>query len=142
MDNFRDRKRPASNFKLSDEVAQQQLATLLDHYDIYPGDFDDNDKRLYCSACDGMIVAIRSGRVSIDKADKLTVTQTLKNGEKINYSEVDGRSRVQDKEQASRSDRVFSMMGSLSGLGYSAILGLKGTDLTTMNNLSFLLASV
>ena len=148
---FKDRKRK-EELKLSEKVAEQQLGTFLDYYDIFPDEMGTEAERvLYNMSCAKLITAIRKGRLSfeIDAGGELTIEQTIGTGDNettISYKELIGSARIQDADKAeigesaevARVKRVYSLMGSLSGLGMKAMMDLKGNDLSTLECLGFL----
>jgi len=99
-----------------------------------------------------LVVAIRRGRLQILKEDdKLVIEQIVGKGDgpPIIYKELSGSARIQDASsgemgesmEVARNKRVYSLMGSLSGLGMSAMINLKGNDLSIMECLGFLFLS-
>jgi hypothetical protein len=149
---FRDRVRDEKEFEYSVEVAEDQLAILLDHYEIYPEEFEtDGDRTVYYSCASKLITAIRKGRLIIEKeTDDLKVTQILRNKTSLSYQELRGKAKAVNYDisrneeiaiEAAFSRRVYSVMGALSGVGYLGILGLPKEDLAVAEALGFLLLS-
>jgi len=149
---FKNRKRPNDFYKegLSEESAEEQLAIFLDHYNIYPDNYvTKGEEVVYLSCCKKLIRAIRSGKLEIEKTDKLKIIHTCDGGSKLEYAEISNEAKLVDlgakeaEEQetmsAAVSRRYSSVMGYLCGMGYDAMKKLKGDDIGIMESLGFLL---
>lgn len=128
-----------TNNTISAEVAKEQLDSLVEYYDIDIESDDVDQARARQSACDKVIRAIRAGRLEINK-ETMVVVQTLKNDNKLTYRELDGKAKV---EMGKRSNddthgKIYSLLGSLSGVGFNGITALKGKDLTLAESLGIL----
>lgn len=152
---YKDRKR-IDELTISKEVAEEQLAILLNYYDIYRDELGtQGEKDLYDLSCPKLITAIRTAKLtfSLDPDGKLISEQIVEmNGKSqaINYEIISGDSKVQDSDlddpqdsmTVIRSKRIYSLMGSLSGLGALAMYKFKKNDLSTMECLGFLLINL
>lgn len=141
-----DRKRP-EKFKLSQEVAEDNLTQFLDFYEIYPEELpSEPEKDAVHTAINKLIIAVRKGWLTF-KEDG-TCVQRLKNKTEIKYGVLSGASKVQNKhrknesEDAMRTNRLYAMMGSLAGLGAEDMRKFTALDLSTMECLGFLLSTV
>ena len=127
----------------------------MDYYDLDISDYDDVE-------VDGtkasvairvskkkLIKAIRKGRLEIkDEDGEMIVLQRLtakyKNRTELKYKPLSGSAKIAQSKFKSddHNGRMYAMLGSMSGEGASAIIGLKGPDLTTAECLGglFLLA--
>ena len=123
-------------YKLSEESARHQLDQLYEYYEI---DFDDSPKEIATAlrATDRKLVkAVRHGRVEIALDDKgiILVTQNIRNGEPLVYREIDGQAKVAmgSKDDGDAYGKAYALMGSLCGLGETAITQLKSHDLSVV----------
>lgn len=136
---------------ISDEVAQKQLDSLLEYYDIDMNDFEnDTQKDGLKTACKKLKKAIRKGLLEIkEEEDSLIVYQHLNkpiDGVKnpIKYREIDGRCKIAMKESkdGDHYGKLYSLMGGLSGEGYQVMMRFKGIDLSVMECLGSLFLNV
>jgi hypothetical protein len=119
--------------KISERVAEDQVNLLLDYYDIELADINNDAQRdAVESALTKLRRGVRRGLLEIKEQDGLKVTQILRNQEKIEYCELDGRAKLamKNKKDTDGHGRIFAIMGYLSGLGESAIICLKANDLS------------
>lgn len=119
---------------ISKEVAKEALDSFYDYYEIDMNDLDDDLKMAVAGEVQRKLIkALQSGRLQISGA---SVKQTLKNppGEvtEITYGELTGKAKIamKGKAEADHYGRIYALLGSLSGLGETAITGLKGPDLS------------
>jgi hypothetical protein len=118
---------------LSEKSAKENLQQMLDYYEIDIDDIDDKDTRkAVSSSLKKIIKSIMKGRLEIKIEEEFQVIQYTKNGEKIIYREIDGisKSAMASKGDNDYNGKCYALMGSLSGLGESAIRSLKGVDLS------------
>lgn len=134
-------------YKLSEEVAEDQLIYLLDFYEIKESNFYTEDEKTVYQAClKRLIAAIRKGRLTCNEDG--TCQQVLKDEREVNYGILTGTAKVQNRavkneaEDAMRTRRQYSIMGSLSGLGTNTISDFESVDIGVVESLSFLLSSV
>lgn len=150
MANFKKRQRK-KEFKLSAEVAQEQLEIFLDYYELYPDEFETDAQRdLYDMHCGNLIKGIRTGRLEISETDgQLKVIQNTKNvleSGPIVYGLLTFKSKMQgsgvrDENQSPEAimpRRNASILGELSGLGVEGISKLSGVDMSLAESLAFL----
>ncbi len=139
-----------TKYKVSEEVAEEQLEIFMDYYDIDIESIDHKEIQagLKLSASKAMR-AIRKGKLSIElDGDAIKVTQTFRNKEgvddTIDYAVIAGRHKVamKDKTDTDNYGKIYALMGSLSGLGEKAIQSLKGADIGLVESLGGLYLQV
>lgn len=127
-------------FDISEEVATEQLVELLDYYDIDVERLtagETKEEKLAAAglekSLDQIRDAIRAGVVEIvrDGSGKMTVVQTISNGEKLTYGEVSSKAKLAAEkfDQNAGYSRIYAFMGSLAGCGDTAIKKLPARDL-------------
>ena len=132
---------------LSKDSAENELAKMIDYYEIDIKEIEDKElRRAIQQGYDRLIKAVRLGRLKIDTTDgQIKITQTLRaNGDTIEYREIDGqaKSSMAGKSDGDNYGRAYALMGSLSGLGETAIMKLKGVDLSLVEVLGLIFLSV
>jgi len=129
--------------KISAKVAQDQLDQLLNKYDI---DIDDapnkEQKKVLETSFHRIKKSIRRGFLEIkvdDQSGKLVVVHHLqeKKGTTVEYKGISGKNKIEMKEREEQDQygKIYAMMGSLSGLGYSAIRDFEGIDMSIAESL-------
>ena len=123
-------------YKIGKEAAREQLDMLYDYYEI---DFDELPKELGTAlkATDlKLLKSVRLGRVeiSMDEQNVIKVVQNIRNGDPLIYREIDGQAKVAmgDKDEKDHYGKAYALMGSLCGLGETAIIKLKSHDLSVV----------
>ncbi len=155
---LKNRKRDDKKFILSEEVAEDQLMLLLDFYEIYEEELgSEAEKDAVRTASNKILIAIRKGLLTF-KEDG-TFIQTLESKTRktksktktptiIEYGVLTGKAKTQNKhkkdesEDAMRTRRLYSMMGSLANLGSEDMRKLSALDLSVMECVGFLLSTV
>jgi len=131
---------------ISWEVASEQFDLFLGFYDLEADDFaNEATKEQFETVSNKLIKAIMKGRLEIREADSsLCVTQILKNGDSLEYSVVSGKHKLamKGKKDTDIFGRIYAIMGSITGLGETAISKLQGADLSIAESLGFLLLQV
>lgn len=133
------------DYKLSEKSAKEILQQILDYYEIDINEIDDKEfKKAIKRGMGRLIKAIRLGRLEVIIEEEIKIIQTTKNGEQIEYREIDGQAKVAmgSKEENDIYGRSYAMMGSLCDLGESAIIKLKGVDLSLVEVLGMLFLQV
>lgn len=130
-------KRKTSGFIISEEVAEEQVLDLLTYYDIDLSKIKDPVKIAFVERVfDQLRDYIRRGQVEIkwDNESRLEVAQHLSGGQEVIYSEVSAKAKLaMDRApQEARYARIYAIMGSLSGLGSTAIEKLPARDLAVV----------
>ena len=126
--------------KLSEEAAHDQVMELLDYYGIDVDDLDGKqNKQAMVSTLNKVCGFIREGLVEIKVKDgALMVTQTLAKPpgdvKTIEYGEVHGKHKtaMDGKGDDSNYTKIYALMGSLSGMGDTAVKALSGKDLSVV----------
>ena len=120
---------------LSQDVADDQMEKFIDYYDIDPSDEDNDEKReAINSSIHRLKRAIRKGQLDISIGDDgvIKVVQSLHKDKetKIEYKEVGGQAKLEmgKRKAMDYHGRMYSLLGSLSDLGMTAISKLKGID--------------
>lgn len=128
-----------AEYKLSEEAAQEQLDSLLDYYEIELEDLPEAQRQAVKASVRKLVKAIRIGRLEIDFDGNgaVVVRQNIRAGEPLTYREIDGKAKVAmgNKEANDSYGRAYALMGSLCGLGETAISQLKGPDLSLVETL-------
>lgn len=130
-------------FKLSEESARDQVIDLLDYYDIDIEKAPDtvgedggmSPREALERALDQLTAYVRRGRVEIerDADNRIKVRQTLSKGEPLEFREVNAHAKLaMDRAKGKGYGRLYAMMGSLCGLGETAITKLPARDLAVV----------
>lgn len=123
-------------YKISEEAAAEQIDALFDYYEIDLNELPGAQKKATEAARGKLLRATRLGRVEIDLDDDgvIRVKQNIRNGEPLTYREIDGKAKVamSGKDADDAYGRAYAMMGSLCGLGETAVISLKSHDLTVV----------
>lgn len=121
-------------YKLSEEVAREQLDVLYDYYEIVFNELPADLKPALEGADRKLLKAVRVGRleVGVDGEGVIVVTQNLRGGEQLVYREIDGKAKVAmgGCDANDNYGKAYALMGSLCGLGETAIIKLKSHDLS------------
>jgi hypothetical protein len=127
-------------YKISGEVAQEEVRRLLDFYESDYTDLPEERQRAVEEVLNGVEKGFRMGRLEIKEADDgLHVIQHLKNGSSLEYRPVTGKLKPKlDAAGDGIYRRMYLLLGYLSGLGEDAIMNLKGPDLRLAEQLSAL----
>ena len=124
------------DYKISEEAAIEQIDVLFDYYEIDIAGLPKAQKQATEAARRKLIKAIRIGRVEVglDADGIIAVKQNIRNGEPLIYREIDGKAKVamSGKDDGDAYGRAYAMMGSLCGLGETAIISLKSHDLSVV----------
>ena len=132
-------------YAISKKVAESELQKMLDYYEIDIDEIEDKKvKAAIKSSYDRLIKAVRLKRLEIKIEEEIKIIQTLRSGQKIDYREIDGKAKVAmaGKEETDHYGKAYALMGSLSGWGESAILQIKGVDLSLVEVLGLIFLSV
>lgn len=126
-------------YALSEEVAVNQVVSMLEYYEIDVDSMDEKQGDAVNSILENLTRFVRQGRLEIIVDDSgIKCIQTLaKNSEiKITYKEIDGRAKTAmgTKKDADQNGRLYAVMGALSD-GEAALLKLKGPDVSLVENL-------
>ena len=144
--------------EVSRDIAEAQLAKLLDYYEI------DLEKRLKAESAekaqsvaddirDILLRNIEKGRLEIDDDDQsqtggIRITQRLRSPvggiSEIRYYEVTGMARtsIKDVDKGSPHHKLYSLLGAISKQPVKVFLGMGGVDLTCAETLSTVFSMV
>lgn len=120
-------------YKLSEEVAEDQVQLFFDFYDLEVEDIPDDQIKVLDMSLSRIKKAVRKGRLEFTESDGVVkITQHLKNETTIIYGEISGRSKLSMKNKADSDNygKIYSLCGSLTGIGESGIAKLKGADIS------------
>ena len=137
--------REDEKYPIGKEAAKNELKKMFDYYELDVDEIEDKDlKRAINQGYDRLIKAVRLGRLEVKLENGIKIIQTLRSGTKIDYREIDGnaKSEMAGKDATDHYGKAYALMGSLSGLGESAIKQLKGVDLSLAEVLGLIFLSV
>jgi hypothetical protein len=139
-------KKEEQEYKYPREVAEGELKKMLNFYEIKIEEIEDKDLKKVIQAGYGRLIkAVRLGRLEIKIEDgTIKVIQTTRNGTKITYDEINGLAKMAmaGHDEKDYYGKSYALMGSLSNLGESAILKMKGVDLSLAEVLGMIFLSV
>lgn len=145
-------KKSDADFTISEEVAREQLMTVLTYYDIDLGRIaTDDDKGLEALSAiersfDAIVDYIRVGKLDIKRnaEGKIEIEHTLESGQSVIYREVNAAAKMSmDRHPVDAAyARRYELMGSLCGLGAEAIKTFKARDLAVTEVLAMLFMNV
>lgn len=120
-------------YKLSEEVAEDQVQLFFDFYEIEMDDIPEEQTRAIDVSLGRIKKAIRRCRLEFVESDGVVkITQHLKNETTIVYGEISGRSKLamKNKSDSDSYGKIYSLCGSLTGIGEAGIAKLKGADIS------------
>jgi hypothetical protein len=131
------------DYKVSEETATSALNGFFECYEVDPKEEAiSDDQRIAIDAAIAKVTkAIRLGKVTIEG---MIITQTLSKAPSevttVVYGEMTAKAKVEmgKKSQDDHYGRIYCLLGSLSGLGERAIMGLKGSDLSTAESIGII----
>ena len=123
---------------VSESVAMDQVMSFLEKFDIDVDTIEDKKSKSGVeSTLNKMTAYVRSGLIEIvDKDGQITIVQHLShpkgNVQTLEYKEISGRHKVamDGYDENERYKMMYSLAGSISGIGYDGILKLEGKDLS------------
>lgn len=121
------------DFKISAEVARDQLDLFLEYYEIDSDDIPEKQIEAVEASKNRVIKAIRKGKLEVTDNDGcVKFVQHLKTEKTIIYGEISGQSKIamKSKLEADYYGRIYALVGSLTGVGETGILKLKGADMS------------
>jgi len=118
--------------KISKETAEKQVAALLDYYELEASALNDDLSAALDMSRDKLIRAVMKGRLEIVEEDGIKITQHTRSGERLEYSELSGRSKIAMGKKSSGDNygKIYALCGHMTGLGEAGICKLKGLDLS------------
>ena len=141
-------------YKLSKESAEEILDSYLDYFDLTlvelleENEENDGIDKAIKTSYNRLVKDIRKEKVEIEVSEETcTLTQHVGKHEKrksLVYRELSGAAKVAMKN--SKSDdlygKIYSLVGSLTGLGKEGITQLTGRDLSTAESIGMLLMQI
>ena len=127
--------------QLSEESATELIERFVKFYRIYPEDLPKNISAGIKACLSAMRRALMEGRLEIDIEGKnITVTQhidDIKPGvpEKIIYGKLKGRAKIGMDDDDPGYQRIYALLGALSGDGLEVIQKLEGIDMSLAESL-------
>lgn len=118
---------------LSEEVAEDQVQLFFDYYDLDIDDISEEQARVFEMSLSRIKKAVRKGKLEFAEIGGVVkITQHLKNDTTLIYDEISGRSKLAMKNKADTDNygKIYSLCGSLTGIGESGISKLKGADMS------------
>lgn len=135
------------NFKkkenvISEDSAREQLDKLLDYYGIDINDLPEEKK----GSTEKLIKAIRQGRLEVkEENDECYLEQTILDEKGAVKEKLAYNNKLANAKMAMKSDkdtdhygRMYSLMGSLCGLGKQAIVDMKPKDLNLAEDIAII----
>jgi hypothetical protein len=129
---------------ISEEAAIDQINIFMDYYDFDPKDHNTLEDLLE-DALKRLLKAVRRGYLEIGMAeDNLVIKQKLTrppgSEDTLIYKVLTGRSKMaMDKKKATETqNRIYSLVGALTGVGAEGIKALSGIDLSVAESLGFI----
>jgi len=140
--------RKKKEFLLGEENAETEINIFLDYYDLWVDEITDKEQQQNLeNAINSTILNIRKGYVAIseDEDGDVIIKQKLQKA-KNDIKEISYNSKrlTKAKRQMKNADandnfgKMYSLMGSLSGLGVDGVESLKGVDGKVLEGLSIL----
>lgn len=130
----------------SKETAKNELKKMLDYYEIEIEEIEDEKlKTAIENSYNRLVKAVMKGRLKVKLENGIEIIQKLKDGTtEIKYKEINGKAKtaMAGKKEDDFYGKAYALMGSLSGLGESAISSLKGVDLSLVEVLGLIFLAV
>lgn len=130
-------------YKISKEVAEEQLNIFLDHYEL---DIDEDiasetSRDAVKSSVKRIIKGIRSGRVEITNDDGLKIVQIV-GEEKLVYKPLDGKCKVLTDKYDGNYAKIYALAGYLNDLGLEGMKNLKDLNLSIAESIGMLFLQI
>ena len=128
---------------ISEQAAKDQFEILVDYYEFEIDDLPDDLKDSVEFAIKKVVKSIMKGRVEISDSDGLKIIQKMKHNENdFEYKAISGSAKPEMKDKDSQYEKIYALLGSLSGWGKQAVKKLEGIDLSTAESLGMILLQV
>jgi hypothetical protein len=133
---------PKQEKRFSAETARGEIQKILDWYLVDLADMtNEKEKSAVMMSIDRLTRAVRAGLLEVKTEAGLQVVQILKSGKDvITYEEIGGEAKcsMDGIPVENHYTRMYTLLGSLSGLGFAAIKKLKGVDNSVAESLGTL----
>lgn len=109
------------------------MQLFFDFYDFDQDDTPESQSQAVEVSLNRIKKAIRKGKLEFTDSDGVVkITQHLKNSTTLIYGEISGRSKLamKNKSDTDNYGKIYSLCGSLTGIGEAGIAKLKGADLS------------
>jgi len=129
---------------ISEEIAEEQFETLVDFYNIDLSDLDDGDGEVASNSVKNKFIrALRWGLLEvIDGENGVEVKQTLIKEigglKELTYTQVNGRARKSLRKITCNYQKMYTLLGVLSGHGAAVYDKMTGRDLSAAEGLALL----
>jgi hypothetical protein len=135
----------ADEFPISQEIAEQQIDSLFEYYDIDIEMLNEDEANAIQGAKLKLIKMVRRGFVTVlTEGDSCIVKHTALTGQEYTYKELTGLAKTSmgKHKREDMHGRIYALMGALAGLPFNTIAKMKGRDMTIVEclGLVFLLA--
>lgn len=146
-----------SKFKISEEVACDQLGLLLDFYELdftiddilnSDGRNEQYDSVVNPKSLKKFLLAIRKGRLEIKSENDLKIIQYLKfnntENNQVVYRPIEGSDKSRSIRKNSEDNpfqAIYEILGKLSGLGATTIEKFKGPDIRLAEDIGIFLSN-
>lgn len=135
--------------KISEQVAEEQFESFLDHFDIDFSDIEIEDgEEAARTMKNALIRAIRRGALEITTEDGLSIRQILTHPigdiQAIVYTDKIAKARLaMDHESPKKTQaRMYAFMAALSGTPPSQLIKMQGKDLMVYGRLTAIFSMV
>lgn len=134
--------------KLSRDVAQEQIDALSEFYGIFPEDMPDEAQSLVEASLKSVRRAVMDCRLEIKiNGKEISIEQHLDDPPKglpnpLLYGKVDGHCKIGMKDKMSTYEKVYALLGALSGEGVAGIQKLTGKDLSLAESLGYIFLQI
>lgn len=130
--------------KISYESADKILRAWLEYYEVDRADVEDKAQG---RALDAAMLKVRKGIQSgklIIAEDFKSITINLPNDQTLTCRELDGKAKAEmgKADETDHHGKAYRLMAALCGVPVSAILNLKGADLSRLEMLGCLFLAV
>ena len=133
------------DLKIGEKAAHEALMSWLNYYDIDVDSIEDkNTKQNTETVFNKIIRFIRSEKIHIKVEDGVVVTQNLQSKQTLVYKGVTAENKISmdGYDEKDHYKRMYALLGSLSGVGKSAILDLQGQDMSAAECIGFVFLQV
>lgn len=130
------------DYVLGEEAAADQLQLFMDYYEVELDDTQASQADAVKVAKAKVLKAVRLGRVEFRENDGFEIMQKVNGGKtEVIYKELTGKAKM---AMGDKSDygKIYALLGSLAGIGETAIQKFRGADLSTAECIGMLFLQV
>ena len=128
--------------QISRETAEENVDQFFEYYDIFIENMDGDRKRSFGVLRDQLVEVVQLGRLEMLLEDgDMTVCQHLskpigsRSMDKLVYREMNGKANFAAGKHGSAEEKVWAILGVLSGLGMGVVQSVSGRDLNAATSL-------